>query len=75
MAVDLTALTAEVERNTTVDASVRALVENLAVQIESLKADPVALQALADKLRADNDTLQAAVTAHTPAEEPPVEPV
>ncbi|MDQ5870787.1 MAG: hypothetical protein M3547_01090 [Acidobacteriota bacterium] len=70
MAGELQALEAEVERNTTVDGSVITLVNGLAAQIEALKNDPAKLQAMADKLRADNDALAAAVTAHTPAEPP-----
>jgi hypothetical protein len=67
MALDLSALATEVGRNTDVDTSAAALLSQLATTIESLKTDPVALQALADQLRASNDTLVAAVTANTPA--------
>ena len=64
---DLTALTAEVERNTTVDESAIALLTGLAAQIEALKTDPVALQALADTMKGSSDALAAAVLANTPA--------
>ena len=64
---DLTALTAEVERNTSVDQSAIALLTGLAAQIEALKTDPVALQALADTMRGSSDELAAAVAANTPA--------
>ena len=64
---DLTALTAEVERNTTVDESAIALLTGLAAQIEALKTDPAALQALADTMRGSSDALAAAVLANTPA--------
>lgn len=62
------ALKKEVERNTSVDESVKALVTKLADQIAAAKDDPAALQALADQLRADNDAVAAVVTANTPAD-------
>jgi cell division protein FtsB len=64
---DLTALTAEVARNTDVDTSAIALLEGLAAQIEQLKTDPAALQALADQLKGSSDSLAAAIVANTPA--------
>ena len=64
---DLTALTAEVARNTAVDQSALALLPGLAVQIEALKSDPVALQALADTMKGSSDALAAAVLQNTPA--------
>jgi chromosome segregation ATPase len=63
---DLTALTAEVTRNTEVDQSAIALLTGLAAQIEALKTDPVALQALADTMKGSSDALAAAVVANTP---------
>lgn len=63
---DLTALTAEVSRNTEVDQSAIALLTGLAAQIEALKTDPAALQALADQLKGSSDALAAAVVANTP---------
>jgi chromosome segregation ATPase len=65
---DLTALTAEVERNTAVDQSAIALLTGLAAQIEALKTDPAALQTLADQLKGSSDALAAAVVANTPAQ-------
>jgi len=62
---DLTALTAEVARNTEVDQSAITLLNGLAAQIEALKTDPVALQALADTMRGSSDALAAAVVANT----------
>ena len=62
---DLTALTAEVARNTEVDQSAITLLNGLAAQIEALKTDPVALQALADTMRGSSDALAAAVLANT----------
>lgn len=64
---DLTALTAEVARNTEVDQSAITLLNGLAAQIETLKTDPAALQALADQLKGSSDQLAAAVVANTPA--------
>lgn len=61
-------LEAEVERNTTVDGSALVLIAGLAAQIEAAKNDPKRVQAIVDKLRADNQTLADAITVHTPAE-------
>ena len=66
---DLSALQAEVERNTEVDQSAITLLNGLAAKIEELKTDPAALQALADSMRSSSDNLAAAVTANTPAEQ------
>jgi ABC-type transporter Mla MlaB component len=68
MSKELDALRAEVERNTAVDQSAIALLAGLAKQIEDMKDDPVALQALADELRTRNDELAGAVAANTPQE-------
>lgn len=64
--IDLTALTAEVERNSTVDGSATALIEGLVAQIEASKNDPAAIQAIVDTFRVQNDKLAAAVAANTP---------
>jgi len=64
---ELDALTAEVTRNTDVDASAIALINGLAAKIVELKNDPVALQALADSMKASSNALADAVTANTPA--------
>ncbi len=66
MAADLTALTDAVANNTTIDESAITLIEGLAVQIASLKNDPVALQALADSLNSESGKLAAAVATNTP---------
>ena len=72
MAIDLTALTAQVANNTTVTSSVVTLVNNLAAQIAAIptSTDPVT-QAALDQLTAtltSNDTaIASAVTANTPA--------
>lgn len=57
----------EVTRNDAVDASAITLLNGLSAQIEQLKNDPVALQALADELKGSSDALAAAVAANTPA--------
>lgn len=76
MAQDLTALTSQVQANTDAEQSAVVLIAGLAVQIEALKADPVALQALADQLKASQVALAAAVVANTQvAVAPPVPPV
>jgi regulator of replication initiation timing len=73
MAIDLTALTAEVANNTAVDTSVEQLVQNLAAQIATLSAastDPAtqtALNALVATLQNNDTAIAAAVTKNTPA--------
>jgi hypothetical protein len=66
MALDLTALEAEVTRNETVDGSASALLKTLFDAVEAAKNDPVAIQAIVDRVRASNDALSAAVSANTP---------
>jgi len=68
---DLTALTAEVERNTTVEKSALALIQGFAAQLAAAGTDPVKLQALQDQLKNNDDELAAAVAANTPAAPPP----
>jgi hypothetical protein len=73
MAVSLDALTAAVEAESTVEQSAITLIGGLAAQIQDLIAksgntvDPVALQALVDKMTASQTALAAAVTANTKA--------
>lgn len=67
---DLTSLTAAVTEDETVDASAITLLNGLAAQVEALKSDPVALQALADRIKATSAALAAAVVANTPAAPP-----
>lgn len=73
MAIDLTALTAEVANNTAVDTSVEQLVQNLAAQIAALSAasaDPAtkaALNTLVATLQNNDTAIAAAVTKNTPA--------
>ena len=70
MAVDVSALTAEVTRNSDVTASVVTLVNNLAAQIANIppSTDPATQAALDDlkaTLAANDDAIAAAVTANT----------
>ena len=64
---ELDALTTQVSENTTVEGSAVQLLTNLAAQITALKNDPVALAALASRLKGSSDALAAAITANTPA--------
>jgi hypothetical protein len=67
MPLDLTAITAAVQRNSDAEASAIALIQDIAARLEAAKGDPVAIQALADALNAKADELGAAVVANTPA--------
>jgi len=67
MSKEVDALTKQIEANKTISGSAIILIQGLAAKIEASKNDPVALQALADSLRADDDALAAAITANTPA--------
>lgn len=64
---DLTELTAQVEKNTTVVESAIALITGLKAELDAAGTDPVALKALSDKLGSETDALAAAVAANTPA--------
>lgn len=64
--MDLTALTAEVEREETIDGSAGILLKQLFDEVEANKTNPAALQALVDRVRASNDKLVAAIAANTP---------
>lgn len=72
MAIDVSAITAEVARNSDLTASVVQLVNNLAAQIAAIPAsnDPVT-QAALDSLKAtltnNDDAIAASVLANTPA--------
>jgi hypothetical protein len=75
MAIDLTALTAEVANNTSVDASIVQLVQNLAAQIAAIppSTDPTtqaALDALTATLKTNDGGIAAAVVKNTPAAPP-----
>ena len=67
MPLDLSALEAEVTRDESVDSSASTLLKTLFDEVEAHKNDPVAIQALVDRVRASNDSLSAAVSANTPA--------
>lgn len=67
----LDTLTADVQANSTVTASVQTLITNLVQQIKDAGTDPVALKALTDQLEANNAALTAAVTANTGQAVPP----
>lgn len=76
MAQDLTELTTEIERNSTIDGSAIVLINGIAARIDKAVAaaaagDTAALTALASSLRSSSTALAEAVAANTPAEEPP----
>lgn len=71
---DLAVLTTEVEQTEGAVASVLALVTGLADEIRRLQADPAALQALADRLDAQQAAIAAAVAANPLPPEGPIEP-
>ena len=63
--LDLTALAAAVEEDESVDSSAVTVIEKLMAEVEANKADPVALQAFVDRVRASTAKLGAAVAAGT----------
>lgn len=67
---DLNELTEEVTNNTDVVASAVTLIAGLADQLEAAATDPAAVQALANTLRTNNQSLAAAVAANTPVAPP-----
>lgn len=73
MPLDLTALTAEVERDNEVNSSAALLIAGLATELEATKGDPAKVDELVARLRSNSDALASAVAANTPAEAP-VEP-
>ena len=70
MALDLTALEAEVARNDEVDDSASLLLKTLFDEVEANKTNPAAIQAIVDRVRTANDKLVAAVVANTPGAPP-----
>jgi hypothetical protein len=60
-------LAAAVRRETDVVSSVTTLISGLASQIKATSPDPE-VQALADQINANSDTLATAVSANTPAQ-------
>lgn len=77
MAINLSALEAEVARNTEVVASAITLIQGLAAAVEATSGDPARVLILAENLRGQCDALAAAVAANTPAAppDPPVDPI
>jgi hypothetical protein len=67
MALDLTALQAAVQKDTDAENSAITLLNGLSSALTAAKADPVAVQAIADQLSANADALAAAVVANTPS--------
>ena len=67
---DLTALTAQVAQNTSVEASAVTLIQGLASQLAAAGTDPVALATLQSQLQTSASALAAAITANTPAASP-----
>jgi hypothetical protein len=74
MAADLTALQAQVQATTTLEQSAITLINGLAAQMKAVAADPVAVAALADQLKAGAASLSAAIVANTPAQTAPTKP-
>lgn len=70
MALDLSALEAELARNDSVDDSAVTLINALLAEVEANKGNPAAVQAVVDRFRAANDKLAAAVAAGTPGAPP-----
>lgn len=64
---DLTGLTSEVARNTTVEGSALVLIQGFAAQLKAAGTDPTALAALQKQLADNDDSLAAAVAANTVA--------
>jgi hypothetical protein len=73
---DLTALTAQVATNTTVEGSALLLIQGLASQLQAAGTDPVALANLQQQLATSDTALAAAVLANTAAtpQPPPPQP-
>jgi hypothetical protein len=68
MALDFTALEAELTRDNDVNSSAATLIEKLADEIEAAGGDKAKLDELVAKLRAQSDALAAAVAANTPGQ-------
>ena len=67
MAVDLSALEAQVQANTDAESSAVLLLTQLSDLIRQNAADPAKVAELADKLKASAAALSAAIVANTPA--------
>ena len=67
MALDLTALTAQVQANTAVEASAVTLIQAIAAELSASTGDPAAIAALAAQLNSSAQALASAIAANTPA--------
>lgn len=63
----MTDLQAAVAQETTVEGSVLTLLQGIADQLKAAGTDPAALAALTSQINTNISTMQAAVTANTPA--------
>jgi len=70
MATDLARITAAVERDETVNQSAITLLTQLSQLIRDNAEDPAALNALADRLDAQQQALADAIVANTPVAPP-----
>jgi low affinity Fe/Cu permease len=70
MALDLTALQAEVEKTVGIEESAVVLIQTIADELKAAAGDPAAVQALADKLAAAAGPLSDAVAANQPPAPP-----
>ncbi len=68
MALDFTALNAELARDADVVTSAVTLINRLLADVEAAKGDPAAVQAVVDAYKAQTDALAAAVAAGTPVD-------
>lgn len=67
MSSELQALTDQVAKNTTVEASAIALIQGIADKLAHAQSDPTQINGLAAQLKNSADALAAAVAANTPA--------
>lgn len=71
MALDFTALEAEITRDADVNSSASTLLASLFAEVEANKNNPAKIQEIVDRVKANNDALSAAVVANTPGATPP----
>jgi len=71
MSADLTALKAAVEQEKTVESGVLTLLQGLAAQVAALEPTQESIDALTAEINGNIATMQAAITANTPAATPP----
>jgi hypothetical protein len=70
MTPDLQKLADQATKNTDAEDAAAKLLGSLSAMIAAAKNDPVAIQAIADNLKAHGDALAEAVVANTPAATP-----